>query len=142
MAKKSIKSIKSADATVAVATSAKSASTVTINFRSRCGQIFTLDDGRSVELVGNAAYLVGADGHALPAGGYSVNVVDKDLWEAVKAKYGKAYAPWFQSGKIIEVANETEAVDMAQDNADDDSGLNPFNPKEEGMSVEAKVEEG
>lgn len=142
MAKKSVKSIKSADATVAVSTTATSTETVTVLFRSRCGQVFTLKDGRTVTLEGNAVYLAGADGRPLPAGGYSVNVVDKALWGQVKTEFGKAYAPWFDSGKITEVANEQEGVGIAQDNAGDDAGLNPFDPKAEGVTVEAKTEEG
>ena len=142
MAKKSVKSIKSADATVAVSTTATGTETVTVLFRSRCGQVFTLRDGRSVTLEGNAVYLAGADGRPLPAGGYSVNIVDKALWAQVKAEFGKAYAPWFESGKIKEAKNERDGINAAQDNAGDDAGLNPFNPKSEGVTVEAKTEEG
>lgn len=134
MAKKNLKSIKSADATVAVATTAKTSGTVTVLFRNRCGQKFNLSNGHVVELEGNAVYLAGADGAPLPAGGYSVNIVDRDDWEQVKKEYGKAYAPWFQTGKIVEESNEKDGIDMAQDNADDDAGLNPFDPKNEGQT--------
>ncbi len=140
MAKKSVKSIKSADATVAVSTTAKTAETVTVLFRSRCGQRFTLPDGRFVELEGNAVYLAGADGRPLPAGGYSVNVVDKALWDEVKNHFAKAYAPWFESGKIKEAKSEKDGVNKAQDNAADDAGLNPFDPKSEGATVAIKTD--
>lgn len=140
MARKSVKSIKSADATVAVSTSAASSETVTVLFRNRCGQRFTLPDGRFVELEGNAVYLAGADGAPLPAGGYSVNVVDKALWNEIKTHFAKAYAPWFELGKIKEAKNEKDGINNAQDNAADDAGLNPFNPKTEGASVEIKTD--
>lgn len=142
MARKSVKSIKSADATVAVSSAATSGDTVTVLFRSRRGQRFTLPDGRFVELEGNAVYLAGADGRPLPAGGYSVNVVDKATWNDVKTHFAKAYAPWFESGKIKEAKNERDGINAAQNNAGDDAGLNPFNPKSEGVTVEAKTEEG
>lgn len=125
---KNLKSISANGTTVPVATTATSNEKVVVLFCSRYGQIFNLPDGRSVTLEGNGVYLAGKRDGALPKGGYSVNVVDKALWEEVKKVHGKAYAPWFESGKIIETSNEAKGIDTAADKAEDDPGFNPIDP--------------
>lgn len=129
-AAESVSSITSNGVTVNIGKAEKAANTVTILFRSRFSQTFNLRDGRSVTLLGNAVNLAGANHAApLPVGGYSVNVVDADLWKAVKAEFGAAFRPWFEDEKIIESESEKKAVDTAMDNADDDAGNNPIDTK-------------
>lgn len=134
--KSQLKTISANGTTVPVATSATSSEKVVVLFCSRFGQIFNLPDGRSVKLEGNGIQLAGQRDGALPKGGYSVNIVDKSAWEAVKKYHGKAYAPWFENGKIIEQVSEAKGVDYAAENAEDDPGLNPVDPTKT-SSVEA-----
>lgn len=130
----SVKVISEAGATVNVGNVAKTQETVTILFRSRSAQTFTLRNGRKVTINGNSVYLANAKGGALPAGGYGVTVVDKDLWEQVKTELGKAYAPWFRSGRLVEKKSESQGVNYAIDHADDKTGDDPMpqiNPNQE-----------
>lgn len=124
-----VKTITEGEATVNVGNVAKTSETVTILFRSRSSQKFTLRNGRSVEINGNGVYLANARGGALPAGGYGVTVVDKALWEQVKKELGKAYAPWFLSGRIVEKKTENQGINYALDHADDKTGDDPLPQK-------------
>lgn len=124
-----VKVISESGATVNIGRAATSADTVTVLFRSRSSQTFTLRDGRSVTINGNGVYLANASGGALPPGGYGVTTVDRALWEQVKAELGRAYAPWFASGRIAERKNETQAVNYAIDHADDKTGDDPIPQK-------------
>lgn len=129
-----VKVISESGATVNVGNVAKTNETVTVLFRSRSSQTFTLRNGRKVTINGNGVYLANAKGGALPAGGYGVTVVDKAIWEQVKAELGKAYAPWFRSGRLIEKKSEAQGVNYAIDHADDKTGDDPepqINPNKE-----------
>ena len=127
----SLKSVQTNDTTVNIATSAKTAEKVIVLFASRVSQRFNLPSGKVVLLAGNAVHLHGKRDGVLPQGGYSVNIVDKDAWDEVKKLYGRAYKPWFDTGKIIERngMSEDAAVNLAADNAGDDSDFNPVDPK-------------
>lgn len=124
-----VKTITEGDATVNVGNVAKTSDTVTVLFRSRSSQRFTLRNGKSVTINGNGVYLANAKGGALPAGGYGVTVVDKDLWEQVKKEFAKAYGPWFRSGRIVEKKTETQGVNFALDHAEDKTGDDPLPQK-------------
>lgn len=121
-----VKVISESGATVNIGKAAKTTETVTVLFRSRSSQTFTLSNGKTVTIAGNAVYLANAKGGALPAGGYGVTVVDKDLWEQVKKEFGKAYAPWFRSGRLAEKKTETQGVNYAIDHADEKTGDDPM----------------
>lgn len=125
-----IRTIKQGDVTVGVANEARSDNTVSVLFRSRRSQKFFLSDGRSVTINGNAVYLAGADGGALPAGGYGVTTIDKADWDEIVTTYGVMYRGWFESGKLKIEKTERKAIDYAHDNADDDAGDNPVEATE------------
>jgi hypothetical protein len=132
-AKAALKTVQTNGATVDIATSAKSAERVTVLFASRRSQKFLLPNGHVVFLASNAVHLAGQKDGVLPEGGYSVNFVDKADWAEVKKVYGKAYKPWFDSGKIVERSgsmSENAAVALAADNAGDDCDDNPIKPGE------------
>lgn len=134
----SVKRISEGGVTVNVAETAKTAKTVTILFRSRSSQTFRLKSGREVTLAGNGVYLADAQGGALPPGGYGVTVVDADLWAKVKKEFGRAYKPWFDSGRIQESSSEDAGVTYAQDNAQDKTGDDPIVPNQT-ITTEAEV---
>lgn len=126
-----IKSVQTNGTTVNIASGAASEKVVVL-FASRISQKFVLPNGHTVLLAGNAVHLAGKREGVLPQGGYSVNFVDKADWLEVKKLYGKAYAPWFDTGKIVErsgAMSENSAVSLAADNAGDDCDLNPIDPK-------------
>lgn len=125
-----VKVINEGDATVNIGNTAKTNDTVTILFRSRSSQKFNLKNGKSLTINGNGVYLANTKGGALPAGGYGVTVVDRALWEQVKAELGKAYAPWFETGKIKEKKSESQGVNYAIDHADEKTGDDPMPKKE------------
>lgn len=124
-----VKVISEDGATVSVGNTAKTSDTVTILFRSRISQKFTLSNGKSVTINGNGVYLANASGGALPAGGYGVTVVDRAIWEQVKAELGKAYGPWFSSGRIKEKKSEAQGLNFAIDHADEKTGDDPMPQK-------------
>ena len=125
-----VKTLTEGEAVVNVGKTAKTSETVTILFRSRSSQKFILRNGKTVEICGNGVYLANAKGGALPAGGYGVTVVDKALWEQVKQEFGKAYGPWFRSGRIIEKKTESAGVNYAIDHADEKTGDDPIPQKD------------
>ena len=86
-------------------------------------------NGKSVTINGNGVYLANASGGALPAGGYGVTVVDRALWEQVKAELGQAYGPWFASGRIKEKKSEAQGLNFAIDHADEKTGDDPMPQK-------------
>lgn len=126
-----IKSIVTNGTTVDVATSGTASDKIIILFSNRQSQRFELPNGHVVELVHNAIHLAGQKNGRLPQGGYSVNIVDRADWEQVKQIYGAAFKRWFDFGKIIERVGDDEdaAVGLAADNAGDDAGSNPIDPK-------------
>ena len=138
-----IKSVTTNDVTVDIAQSGRSNEKVVILFSNRQSQRFALPSGREVVLVHNAVHLAGRKAGVLPAGGYSVNIVDKADWEEVKKIYGKAYKPWFDFGKIIERTGLSEdgAVTLAADNAGDDAGSNPIDPKSSTLKTKPHEED-
>ena len=79
---------------------------------------------------GNAVYLANAQGGALPAGGYGMTIVDRDLWEQVKKEKMQSHGAWFRSGKIKEMKSESKAVNYAIDHADEKAGNDPIVPEE------------
>lgn len=121
-----VKVISQSGATVNIGSVAKTTETVTILFRSRSSQTFVLSNGKKVTINGNGVYLANALGGPLPAGGYGVTVVDRNVWEQVKKELGRAYAPWFASGRIKEVKTETKGVNYAIDHADEKTGDDPM----------------
>lgn len=126
-----IKSIVTNGTTVDVATSGTASDKIIILFSNRQSQRFDLPNGHSVVLVHNAIHLAGQKNGRLPQGGYSVNIVDRADWEQVKQIYGAAFKRWFDFGKIIERTgtDEDTAIGLAADNAGDDAGSNPIDPK-------------
>ncbi len=130
-AKAQLKTVVTNGATVDIATSGNAVEKVTVLFASRRSQKFLLPNGHTVFLASNAVHLAGVKDGMLPQGGYSVNFVDKADWDAVKKIFGRAYKPWFDSGKIIERTSMSEnaAVSLAADNAGDDCDDNPIDPK-------------
>lgn len=125
-----VKTVSEDGVTVNVGNTAKTSETVTVLFRSRISQTFRLRGGKSVTLNGNAVYLANATGGILPAGGYGVTVVDRDLWEQVKREKMKSHGAWFRSGKIKEQKTEAKGVNYALDHADEKAGNDPIDPKE------------
>lgn len=109
-------------------TTAKSTESVVIMFAARRGLRSVLPNGHIVYLAGNAIDLHGKPDGVLPFGGFSLNIIDKADWDLWKQVYGKAYRPWFDSGKIIEQRSERVATTLAADNADVDAGDNPITP--------------
>lgn len=120
-----VRTISEGDVTVNVGKTAVTSETVSVLFRSRRSQTFFLKNGRSVTINGNAVYLAGVNGGALPAGGYGVTTIDKADWEEIMETYGDVYRGWFDSGKLKAEKTETKAVDFAQSHAEDDAGDNP-----------------
>lgn len=128
-----IKTVETSGTTVNVATGAQTSDKVVVLFASRRSQRFALPSGREVFLAHNAINLAGKVDGALPGGGYSVNIIDKADWLEVKRIYGKAFAPWFETGKIVERSgsmSENSAIGLAADNAGDDCGDNPVKTSE------------
>lgn len=125
-----VKEIRQGETTVNVANAAKTDETVTVLFRSRQSLKFRLGGNRSLEIAGNAVYLANAQGGALPVGGYGVTVVDKSTWDEAMRLYGKAFAPWFRSGRLKVEQSENAGVATAFERAEEKTGDDPIAAKE------------
>lgn len=125
-----VKTVSVSGATVNIGSVAQTNETVIVLFRSRLSQTFRLCNGKTVTLNGNAVYLANAQGGALPAGGYGMTIVDRDLWEQVKKEKMQSHGAWFRSGKIKEMKSESKAVNYAIDHADEKAGNDPIVPEE------------
>lgn len=106
-------------------------STVTVCYNNPRSIIFEVTDKNGVphEVViqGNAVHLKGKDQGILPtkgAFGFTTGV-DADMWETVKAKYGKM--PIFKNGLIF-ATKPDDAQDAAGDRSDMVNGFEPIDP--------------
>ena len=92
------------------------------------GVIFSLPNGRKVEVCGNAVHLRGKEMGVLPSGGaFGLTPVERADWEEIKRIYGRTSL--FKSGRIFAQKSQAEAMHQAQDHAGTRHGLEPSKGK-------------
>ena len=88
------------------------------------GIVFSLKNGRKVEIFGNAVHLRGKEMGVLPMGGaFGLTPVSHADWKEIKQIYGDTAL--FKSGRIFAAKNNREAVVQAEDHAKTRHGLEP-----------------
>ena len=88
---------------------------------------FTLPNGKTVRINGNAVDLKGKDMVVLPVGSYGMTMISKEDWEAIQKKYASSM-PIFAQGLIFAPADTASALDEAKDKAELRGGLAPIDP--------------
>lgn len=88
---------------------------------------FTLPNGKTVRINGNAVDLKGKDMGVLPVGSYGMTMISKEDWEAIQKKYASSM-PIFAQGLIFASADTASALDEAKDKAELRGGLEPIDP--------------
>ena len=100
--------------TVNVSKAAQSDNFVIVLFKSRQGQRFDLSNGQSFTLIGSGAHLADAHGGILPPATYTVNKIDRELWERAVHEFGdNIIRPWMEHDIIAIEKNETKGIDTA-----------------------------
>ena len=85
---------------------------------------YSLKNGRTVEIGGNAAHLIGKDMGILPVkGGFGLTPIAKSDWEEIRATYGETAL--FKSGRIFAQEKQADALAQTRELKDTTSGLEP-----------------
>ena len=85
---------------------------------------YAMKDGRTVEIGGNAAHLIGKDMGILPVkGGFGLTPIARSDWEEIKATYGETAL--FKSGRIFAQEKQADALAQTRELKDTTSGLEP-----------------
>lgn len=107
-------SMKESGRTVNISEAAQGDSKVIVLFKSRIGQRFDLSNGKNFTLIGSGAHLASAHGGVLPPATYTVNEIDRELWERALKEWGNSIIkPWMNRGIIAIKENREKAVDTA-----------------------------
>lgn len=110
--------------------------TVLVALNRAQGITFILDDGRRVDVAGNAVHLKGKDSGILPTGGaFGLTRIKAADWDAIVAKFGTTAL--FRSGRIFAHHAESNVRAEAREKAHTRHGLEPATGRQ---THEAKAE--
>lgn len=96
---------------------------VTVALNRAMGIQFTMPDGRTVVIEGNAAKLRGLEKGILPVGAYGLTQIAAADWEYIKKTYGQMDV--IKNGLMFAAERKADAVDMADERAELRHGLEP-----------------
>lgn len=99
---------------------------------------FTLKDGQTVEVAGNAVHLRGRELGVLPPGGaFGMTSVPRAAWEEIEAAYKDTAL--FKSGRIFAQCSRASALAQARERGETRHGLEPVTCRhtQEGSAAEA-----
>lgn len=99
---------------------------------------FTLKNGQTVEVVGNAVHLRGREMGVLPTGGaFGMTTIPRAAWEEIEAIYKDTAL--FKSGRIFAQASRPSALAQARELGETRHGLEPYTGRhtQEGSATEA-----
>ena len=102
------------------------------------GVRFTLKNGQTVEVAGNAVHLRGREMGVLPTGGaFGMTTVPRAAWEEIAATYKDTAL--FKSGRIFAQGSRASALAQARDLEETRHGLEPHTCRhtQEGSAAEA-----
>lgn len=99
---------------------------------------FTLKNGQTVEVAGNAVHLRGREMGVLPTGGaFGMTTVPRAAWEEIAATYKDTAL--FKSGRIFAQGSRASALAQAREREETRHGLEPVTCRhtQEGSAAEA-----
>lgn len=114
------------------------ADTVIVCLNRAQGIRYTLKNGQTVDVAGNAVHLRGRDKGVLPTGGaFGMTTVPREAWEEIQATFGETAL--FKSGRIFAQTSRASALAQAREHAETRNGLEPHTCRhtQEGSADEA-----
>lgn len=110
---------------VQIGTGATVNDTVLVCLNRAMGIIYTLSNGRTVQIEGHNAHLRGYNkpGNLNTGGGFGITTVARADWEEIKARY--ADSALFKSGRIYASSDLESAKAEAEEKKDTRHGLEP-----------------
>ena len=111
--------------------------TVCVALNRPLGLIFTLPDGREVEIKGNGESLRGQEMGILKPGSYGLTIIKADDWEQIVKIYG--HLKIFQNGFCFATRKKADTQEEAENRDDLRNGLEPVDV-EKTATKEAKGE--
>lgn len=111
--------------------------TVCVALNRPLGLVFTMPDGREVEINGNGESLRGQEMGILKPGSYGLTIIKADDWEYIIKQYG--HLKIFQNGFCFATKKKVDAQEEAENRDDLRNGLEPVDV-EKTVTKEAKGE--
>lgn len=101
----------------------ESSDTVCVALNRPLGLVFTLPDGREVEIKGNGETLRGQEMGILKPGSFGLTIIKADDWEQILKHYG--HLKIFQNGFCFATRKKVDTQEEAENRDDLRNGLEP-----------------
>ena len=101
--------------------------TVCVALNRPLGLVFTMPDGREVEINGNGESLRGQEMGILQPGSFGLTIIKADDWEYIVKQYG--HLKIFQNGFCFATRKKADAQEEAESRDDLRNGLEPVDVK-------------